>query len=65
MESASIASVGYDGMTGTLEVEFRNGGVYQYIDVPKRLYWRLMSADSLGAFLNLEIKDRHETRKVR
>ncbi|SDI48832.1 KTSC domain-containing protein [Actinokineospora alba] len=65
LASASVASVGYDAATETLEVEFRNGNVYQYLGVAKRLYWGLMSAPSVGAFLNREIRDSHEFLRVR
>ncbi|WP_436493653.1 KTSC domain-containing protein [Actinokineospora sp. HUAS TT18] len=64
VSSTSIASVGYDAAVSTLEVEFRNGHVYQYLEVAKRLYWALMSADSMGAFLNREIRDQHEFRRI-
>jgi hypothetical protein len=65
IDSTSIASVGYDAGSSTLEVEFRNGHVYQYLEVAKRLYWELMSAQSVGAYLNREIRDQHEFRRVR
>ncbi len=60
-----IASIGYDATRRVLEVEFRGGGVYQYLDVPKKLYWRFASAESPGTFLNQEIKDDFEARKLR
>ena len=34
VDSSSIASVGYDSKAYVLEIEFRNGGVYRYLDVP-------------------------------
>ncbi|PPK70366.1 KTSC domain-containing protein [Actinokineospora auranticolor] len=57
--SSSVAAVGYDPDRLILEVEFHHGGVYQYLDIPKRVYWQFMSAPSLGAFLNQEIKGRY------
>jgi len=35
VSSSNISSVGYDPKTQTLEVEFHNGGVYQYFNVPQ------------------------------
>ncbi len=32
--SSVIRSIGYDNLTMTLEIEFANGGVYEYMDVP-------------------------------
>jgi hypothetical protein len=54
--SSNVASVGYDPNTMTLEVEFRNGSVYQYFDVPETAYQDLMSASSVGTYLNQNIK---------
>lgn len=54
--SSTVASVGYDPKTQTLEVEFHNGSVYQYFDVPSHVYDALMSAASKGSFLNSNIK---------
>ncbi|RLK59561.1 MULTISPECIES: KTSC domain-containing protein [Actinokineospora] len=62
--STSIAAIGYDADRRVLEVEFHNGGVYQYLDVPKKVYWQFASSPSLGAFLNHEIKDRYSMREV-
>jgi hypothetical protein len=36
--SSSLASVGYDARYGMLEVEFNNGEVYQYGNVPEYVY---------------------------
>jgi hypothetical protein len=58
VSSSNIASVGYDDGSETLEVEFlKTGKVYQYYNVPKFMYERLMEAPSLGQFFNLEIRN--------
>lgn len=46
--SSSIASVGYDDATQQLEVEFTNGGIYQYADVPPSAHEALIGAASIG-----------------
>ena len=46
VSSSSIRSVGYDPQTQTLELEFHNGGVYRYANVPEAVYRGLMLADS-------------------
>src|SRR5665809_51701 len=38
VRSRSVASAGYDERSRTLEVEFTNGSVYQYSDVPLGVY---------------------------
>jgi hypothetical protein len=38
VSSSSVASIGYDPESLTLEVEFASGDVYQYFDVPETEY---------------------------
>ncbi|WP_080962172.1 KTSC domain-containing protein [Chromobacterium subtsugae] len=54
--SSNVESIGYDEGSQTLEVEFKNGAVYQYFDVPEQVYDGLRSADSVGGFLAANIK---------
>ncbi len=54
--SSNIASIGYDPEQMILEVEFLNGYIYQYYDIPETLYEGIMAADSHGKFLNEYIK---------
>jgi len=54
-----VASAGYDERSRTLEVEFTNGSIYRYLDVPVGVYAQLLSADSVGRFLNQHIRDRY------
>ena len=56
VESSNLASVGYDEITKTLEIEFRSGGIYQYITVPESVYFGLMNADSHGEYFDSNIK---------
>ena len=65
VDSSSLASVGYDPASHTLEVEFRNGGVYQYLDVPVDELERFLTAGSLGRYLNTRIKSSYASRKLR
>ena len=56
VSSSNIASIGYDSMAQILEVEFLNGSIYQYYDIPQDLYEGLMAASSHGKYLNDYIK---------
>ena len=55
--SSNLRSVGYDEATHTLEIEFQNGRVYRYLEVPREVYEGLMKADSLGRYFNEYIRD--------
>jgi hypothetical protein len=56
VNSTSVASVGYDKSSETLEVEFRNESVYRYFGVPEQIYKELLTTSSLGRFINYRIK---------
>ncbi len=56
VSSSNVVSIGYDPSTQTLEVEFHNGNVYQYFDVPQGVHDALMSSGTAGQFLNSNIK---------
>jgi len=56
VESEAMRSVGFH--EGTLEIEFIQGDVYRYFDVPSEVYEALMRAESHGAFLSNSIRDR-------
>ena len=63
VESSSIESVGYE--KNVLEVRFRNGGLYQYFDVPEETLVMLLRAASKGRFFNEEIRGRYPARKLK
>jgi hypothetical protein len=65
LDSSSVRSAGYDASERVLEVEFRNGGVYQYLDVPGEEYDEFREADSKGRYLNTEIKPNHRYRRLK
>ncbi len=62
--SSNVASVGYEPQTMTLEVEFLDGGLYQYFDVPEAEYAGLISADSIGGYLNHNIKGHYRYARI-
>jgi len=65
VKSSNIKSIGYEPETETLEVEFLNGGIYQYDNVPLTIYEGLMNASSHGKYFWQHIRDRYPTRKLR
>ncbi len=54
--SSVVRSIGYDETAQTLEVEFNSGVVYQYYNVAQIVYEQLLAAESIGKFINAEIK---------
>ena len=56
VSSSNIASIGYDQSSQTLEIEFNDGAIYQYFDVPASVYEGLMGANSHGQYLAQNIR---------
>lgn len=54
--SSNIARFKYDAASQVLSVEFINGGVYNYFDVPKFVFEEMQSAGSRGQYLAQRIK---------
>ena len=65
VNSSNLASVGYDTAAKVLEVEFREGRVYQYHDVPESAYRALMEDDSKGSHFHRYIRDKYHTTRIK
>jgi len=63
VKSSNIKSIGYDPDAEILEVEFKDGAVYQYEDVPKKLHLKLMKTKSPGKVFYAEIKGKFKSSK--
>ncbi|MEM7282276.1 MAG: KTSC domain-containing protein [Pseudomonadota bacterium] len=64
MQSKAIRSAGFDAESNTLEVEFTTGAVYRYYLVPKSVYDWLLRVKSKSAFLERNIKNHFQYRRV-
>jgi hypothetical protein len=64
VQSSNIATVGYDEEQQILEIVFRDGRVYHYLEVPPERVLSLLRAESKGRFLNSEIKPHFGYRAV-
>ncbi len=55
-ESSNVARFAYDEAGRVLKVEFKNGSVYDYFDVPDNVFNGMRSASSKGQYLAQQIK---------
>lgn len=55
LDSSALSSAAYMADARVLELEFADGSRYQYLDVPKAVYEKLVEDDSPGAVFNGEI----------
>ena len=64
VSSSNIASIGYDVNSSTLEVEFLNGAIYQYFNVPEFEWQNLMQASSHGIYFSANIRNSYQYIKL-
>ena len=64
VSSTNVEAVGYDAATRELYVRFTSGDTYAYSNVEQQTYDALLTAPSVGSYLNREVKTFHEYRKV-
>jgi len=64
VDSSSLRSIGYDRSTSALEVEFLNGTVYRYDDVPTELWAEFRDSASKGQFFQQRVRDRFPTTRI-
>lgn len=57
--SSNLVSVGYDQSSSTLEIEFKDGRLYQYFGVPPNVFRELVSAPSVGQFFHQNVRGRY------
>ncbi|MGF1479420.1 MAG: lysine--tRNA ligase [Cyanophyceae cyanobacterium] len=57
-QSTAIKSFDYDEEKKVLRVQFGNGSVYLYHDVPESVYKEMKDAPSVGQFFNTQIRDK-------
>lgn len=56
VDSTAISSVSYDEETRTLRIQFVRGAEYDYPEVPKMEFEKLIAAPSVGKYYNTVIK---------
>ena len=65
VESSAIAAAGYSKRRHILEIEFVNGAIYRYLDVPPSVYRDLMSTESKARFYDFNIKKKYRSVRIR
>jgi hypothetical protein len=65
MPSTVIAAMHYYPATSTLRIIFRSGMIYDYKNVPEKVFMEMKAAYSKGTYLNQHIKPVYEFEKVR
>ncbi len=64
VSSTSVDAVAYDAATATLYLRFAGGGAYAYFGVPPSVHRELLTADSVGGYVNRVVKPRYPFRPL-
>lgn len=65
VESKALAAIGYSKRLRALEIEFRNGAIYRYLDVPRAVHKGMMNAPSKARFYHENIRGKYRALNVR
>jgi len=65
MPSSVVAAIRYNDTTSTLRVVYVSGSIYDYKQVPEKVYKEMRTASSKGEFLNKHIKPNYEFEKIK
>lgn len=60
INSSNIVSAGYDPASQILEVEFKNGIVWQYTHFPENMWYEFLGAPSHGKYFLQQIRPRFQ-----
>ncbi|MEM9220216.1 MAG: KTSC domain-containing protein [Cyanobacteria bacterium P01_F01_bin.150] len=65
VRSTMAKAVGYNATEQVLQIEFKNGSVYQYDDVEPETWTELWESDSIGITFNDSIKGHYSSKRCR
>src|SRR3954468_18400405 len=65
VQSSAVAKVGYSKRRHILEIEFVNGAIYRYFDIPLSVHRDLMSAESKARFYDSNIRKHYRSVLIR
>ena len=64
VESSNISHAGYDPVSGTMRVIFKGGNAYDYSGVSEETFNGMIKSKSVGKFFHLNIRAKHNFKKV-
>ena len=62
--SSVITSFCYDEASQILAIAFKNGGIYNYYDVPASVFEEMSGASSKGQFFLENVRDRYRYARI-
>lgn len=63
-ESSNVQAIAYNPTTKSVRVIFKSGVDYSYKNVPEAVWKEALKAESVGKFVNAELKGKYESEKL-
>jgi lysyl-tRNA synthetase class 2 len=63
-QSSHLSNYSYDPNTDTLTIQFQNGAIYQYAEVPINVFYSMSQSGGAGTFFHAKIRDQYPTTKI-
>lgn len=59
VNSSAITAIGYDSRNLHMQIEFDQGDIYSFCNVPETVYISFLESHSKGSYYNRYIKNRY------
>lgn len=63
--SSALTTVGYSTKLHALEIEFHDGSVYRYLEVPRSVHRELIAAESKAGYYNRYVRGKYRSLRVK
>lgn len=63
--SSALDTVGYSKRLRALEIEFHDGSIYRYLEVPAPIHRDLLAADSKATYYNRKVRGKYRCLRVK
>ncbi len=64
VKSSNIKTIGYNQEHKLVRVEFNNGGIYDYKEVPQEIFEEFKKSESVGSYFSKNIRNNYKCLKV-
>ncbi len=65
IESSALAAIGFSRRLHALEIEFHDGLIYRYLEVPPPVYRAFLAAESKARFYNQHVRGKYRCLRVK
>lgn len=63
--SSALTTVGYSKRLRALEIEFHDGSIYRYLEVPRFVHRELIAAESKAGYYNHHVRGKYRSLRVK